>query len=119
MMLDAHLRTGRALRRSTARRDHADLDLPDRDPVALLVEQHEGRLADLVPVRVGRMLQSPFAFYRGSAALMALDLKDAPRTGTTVVACGDARLGNLGFYASPERSLVFDLNDFDEVNVGP
>ncbi|MDN4486756.1 DUF2252 domain-containing protein [Demequina sp. SYSU T00039] len=119
MTLDAQLSAGRALRRSVARRQHALLEMPDRDPVAILEAQHRGRVPELVPVRVARMLESPFAFYRGSAAHMAHDLRDAPRTGIVVVACGDAHLGNFGFYASPERELVFDLNDFDEANVGP
>ncbi len=88
-------------------------------PSGVLERQHESRLADLVPVRVGRMLQSPFAFYRGTAAVMAADLRDAPTTGVDVVSCGDAHISNFGFYASPERELVFDLNDFDEGGVAP
>lgn len=111
---------GRAARRTLRRRDQAVLTLPeDRDPVGLIEGQHASRLAELVPVRVGRMLQSPFTFYRGTAALMAADLKDAPTTGFDVVACGDAHISNFGFYASPERDLVFDLNDFDEAAVAP
>ncbi|SDF00127.1 DUF2252 domain-containing protein [Pseudonocardia oroxyli] len=102
------------------RRRQADLHLPaDRDPLAVLESQHSRRLADLVPVRIGRMLQSPFAFYRGSAAVMAADLRAAPSTGVDVVLCGDAHISNFGFYASPERELVFDLNDFDEAGIGP
>ncbi|BBG02492.1 hypothetical protein Pdca_37010 [Pseudonocardia autotrophica] len=110
---------GRA-RANLKRRDQAALVLPaDRDPVGLLEGQHVSRLADLVPVRVGRMLQSPFAFYRGGAGLMARDLRDAPVSGVDVVLCGDAHISNFGFYASPERELVFDLNDFDEAGIGP
>ena len=102
------------------RRRQADLHLPaDRDPLAVLESQHSRRLADLVPVRIGRMLQSPFAFYRGSAAVMAADLRAAPSSGVDVVLCGDAHISNFGFYASPERELVFDLNDFDEAGIGP
>src|ERR687898_295228 len=93
---------------------------PDRpDPLDLIEEAHEGRLQRLVPVRVGRMVASPYAFLRGSAALMAEDFAHLPRTGVEPVICGDAHLGNFGFYASPERDLVFDLNDFDEAHPGP
>src|SRR4029453_2698486 len=88
-------------------------------PVHLVEEAHEGRLQRLVPVRVGRMMASPYAFLRGSAALMAEDFAHLPRTGIEPVICGDAHLGNFGFYASPERDLVFDLNDFDEAHPGP
>src|ERR687898_252549 len=92
---------------------------PDRpDPLDLIEEAHEGRLQRLVPVRVGRMVASPYAFLRGSAALMAEDFAHLPRTGVEPVICGDAHLGNFGFYASPERDLVFDLNDFDEAHPG-
>lgn len=107
-------------RAALPRRGQAELVLPrERDPLGVLEGQHASRLADLVPVRIGRMLQSPFAFYRGTAAVMAADLRDAPSTGIDVVACGDAHISNFGFYASPERELVFDLNDFDEAGVGP
>src|SRR6478672_6777914 len=89
------------------------------DPVALLEEQNLTREQDLVPVRHGRMLASPFTFYRGAAKIMAADLKDTPRAGMKVQLCGDAHLSNFGVYASPERTLVFDLNDFDETLPGP
>jgi uncharacterized protein (DUF2252 family) len=89
------------------------------DPVDLVEQANEGRLPWLVPVRVGRMLASPYAFLRGSAAMMAEDFAHLPRTGIEPVICGDAHLGNFGFYASPERDLVFDLNDFDEAHPGP
>ncbi|MFL6103109.1 MAG: DUF2252 family protein, partial [Actinomycetes bacterium] len=88
------------------------------DPLDLIEEAHEGRLQRLVPVRVGRMMASPYAFLRGSAALMAEDFAHLPRTGVEPVICGDAHLGNFGFYASPERDLVIDLNDFDEAHPG-
>src|SRR5919107_3095841 len=88
------------------------------DPIDLIDDAHEGRLQRLVPVRVGRVLASPYAFLRGSAALMAEDFAPLPRTGVEPVICGDAHLGNFGFYASPERDLVFDLNDFDEAHPG-
>ncbi len=89
------------------------------DPVALLEEQNATREADLVPVRHGRMLVSPFTFYRGAAKIMAADLADTPTAGLNVQLCGDAHLSNFGVYASPERTLLFDLNDFDETLPGP
>lgn len=93
---------------------------PDRpDPVALLEEQNLTREQDLVPVRHGRMLVSPFTFYRGAAKIMATDLKDTPRAGLVSQLCGDAHLSNFGVFASPERTLLFDLNDFDETLPGP
>jgi uncharacterized protein (DUF2252 family) len=93
---------------------------PDRsDPVALLQEQDASREPDLVPVRHGRMLVSPFTFYRGAAKIMAEDLKDAPTAGLDVQLCGDAHLSNFGAFGSPERRLLFDLNDFDETLPGP
>ena len=89
------------------------------DPVALLEQQDATREVDLVPVRHGRMMVSPFTFYRGAAKIMAADLKDTPRAGLTVQLCGDAHLSNFGVFASPERALLFDLNDFDETLPGP
>lgn len=91
----------------------------DRDPVAILKKQDETRLPDLVPLRRERMSASPFTFYRGSARLMAHDLAQQANTGRQVVLCGDAHISNFGFFASPERRLVFDLNDFDEAAPGP
>src|SRR5689334_6211129 len=89
------------------------------DPVALLEEQDITREPDLVPVRHGRMMASAFTFYRGAAAVMAADLKDTPTAGLDAQLCGDAHLSNFGAYASPERKLLFDLNDFDETLPGP
>jgi uncharacterized protein (DUF2252 family) len=89
------------------------------DPVGLLEEQNRTREPDLVPVRHGRMLVSPFSFYRGTAKVMAADLKDIPTAGLQVQLCGDAHLSNFGLFASPERRLLFDLNDFDETLPGP
>jgi uncharacterized protein (DUF2252 family) len=111
---------GRSLRRKVPRSSLADWEPPaDRpDPVALVVENHEGRVPRLVPVRVGRMVASPYGFLRGSAVVMAEDVAHLPATGITPVVCGDAHLGNFGFYASPERDLVMDLNDFDEAHPG-
>jgi uncharacterized protein (DUF2252 family) len=89
------------------------------DPVALLEEQNLTREPDLVPVRHGRMMVSPFTFYRGAAKIMAADLKDTPVAGLDAQLCGDAHLSNFGLFASPERRLLFDLNDFDETLPGP
>ena len=89
------------------------------DPVALLEEQNTTREPDLVPVRHGRMMVSPFTFYRGAAKIMAADLEDTPTAGLVVQLCGDAHLSNFGVFASPERKLLFDLNDFDETLPGP
>jgi uncharacterized protein (DUF2252 family) len=112
---------GKKLRKKVSPSGHAGWKLAaDRpDPVALLAEQDETREPDLVPVRHGRMMVSPFTFYRGAAKIMAADLKDTPRAGLMVQLCGDAHLSNFGVFASPERTLLFDLNDFDETLTGP
>jgi uncharacterized protein (DUF2252 family) len=89
------------------------------DPIALLEEQAEGRIPELVPIRYGRMMISPFTFYRGAALLMASDLAATPRSGLTAQLCGDAHLSNFGIFASPERQMMFDINDFDETLPGP
>ncbi|CAM2173641.1 DUF2252 domain-containing protein [Paraburkholderia sacchari] len=90
-----------------------------RDPVELLSESNEGRLPSLIPIRFGRMSASPFAFYRGAAALMAADLATAPTSGLRVQACGDAHLMNFGGFATPERNVIFDINDLDETLPAP
>jgi uncharacterized protein (DUF2252 family) len=112
---------GRAARKTTPRTSHAIWSPPPgrADPVALLAEQNEQRLPWLVPIRHGRMMVSPMAFYRGAARVMAADLAATPSTGFVVRACGDAHLSNFGVYASPERQLVFDVTDFDETLPGP
>jgi hypothetical protein len=112
---------GRAARNIAPRRSHAIYEpAADRpDPVALLEQQGAERIADLLPIRYGRMLASPFAFLRGGALIMATDLGPTPASGITVQACGDAHLSNFGIYASPERRLVFDVNDFDETLPAP
>ena len=112
---------GKAARSALPREGHAVFDPPaDRaDPVGLLERQAASRLPDLVPVRYGRMLTSPFSYFRGAALPMAADLAATPVSGLAVQACGDAHLSNFGLYASPERALVFDLNDFDETLPGP
>jgi uncharacterized protein (DUF2252 family) len=89
------------------------------NPVDLLEQQAGSRVGQLLPLRYGRMLVSPFTFYRGAAAIMAADLADTPTSGLTAQLCGDAHLSNFGAYASPERELVFDVNDFDETLPGP
>jgi uncharacterized protein (DUF2252 family) len=113
------LAEGRALRRDVPRRAHASPAQAERDAVAILMEQNETRLADLVPIRIGRMLQSPFSYYRGTAAVMAYDLGQERRTGVDLVVCGDAHVSNFGLFAAPDRRVLFDLNDFDEAAVGP
>ena len=112
---------GREARKAAPRASHgAWTPAPDRpDPIALLRAQDDDRMTDLVPIRWGRMSASPFAFYRGSAVLMAADLAPLPRTELTVQLCGDAHLSNFGLYGSPERELLFDVNDFDETLPGP
>jgi uncharacterized protein (DUF2252 family) len=112
---------GRALRDRTPRASLGDWQPPaDRaDPVDLIRHAQLGRVDWLVPVRVARMVASPFAFLRGSANIMTADFATLPYSGITPIICGDAHLGNFGFYASPERQLVFDLNDFDEAHPGP
>ncbi|HEX7189566.1 MAG TPA: DUF2252 domain-containing protein [Actinomycetes bacterium] len=111
---------GRALREKVSRSSFADWapSASRPDPVDQVIQAHVGRLDWLVPVRVGRMAASPYAFLRGAAAIHAADFAELPSTRITPVICGDAHLGNFGFYASPERELVFDLNDFDEAHPG-
>ncbi len=110
---------GKSLRVTMPRTAHSELRAVDRDPVAILEQQNASRLQSLIPVRIGRMLESPFALYRGTAAVMANDLADDPRTGIFAVSCGDAHIANFGFFASPDRRLLFDLNDFDESAPAP
>lgn len=112
--------TGKELRKLAPRESHADWSpSPGRDPVGILLEQGKSRVQDLLPIRYGRMSASPFAFYRGGAAIMAADLAPTPVTGVRVQACGDAHISNFGGYAAPDRRLVFDLNDFDETLPAP
>ncbi|WP_371494420.1 DUF2252 domain-containing protein [Kitasatospora sp. NBC_00374] len=114
-------RRGRAERKHLGRAEHGPwIAASDRpDPVAVLVREAADRVAELLPIRYGRMAASPFAFLRGSAAVMAADLAAVPNTGLTVQLCGDAHLMNFGVFASPERALLFDVNDFDETLPGP
>ena len=119
--LDERLGQGRTARDRTPPSSHTGWSpAADRpDPVALLEQQDRTREPDLVPVRHGRMMVSPFTFYRGAAKIMAVDLKDTPVAGLNAQLCGDAHLSNFGMFASPERRLMFDLNDFDETLPGP
>lgn len=111
---------GRAARAAVCRADHADWSPPAmRNPLAELADSDAGRLPELVPLRHERMATSPFAFLRGLPALMTADLAATASTGLLTLLCGDAHLANFGFYASPDRDLVFDLNDFDEAAAGP
>ncbi len=114
-------KAGKAQRGSVPRTAHARWEpaAGRPDPVDVLADQNKRRVPDLVPLRFQRMLASPFTFLRGSAAIMAWDLAHGPRTDLTVTACGDAHLANFGLFAGPDRRLVFDLNDFDEVHPGP
>src|SRR6476469_4743614 len=108
-------------KRIVSRQSQADwAPLHDRaDPVDVLMGSSAGRLEELLPIRVGRMAATPFAFYRGAAAVMASDLASLPTTGLEVQACGDCHLMNFGLFATPERNVVFGLNDFDETIPGP
>lgn len=117
--LDERIEQGRALRKGTPRVSHSDVGDIKRDPIKLLEQSSAGRVERLVPLRYGRMLTSPFAFYRGSAAIQAHDLATTPHTGLIHQICGDAHLVNFGGFSSPERTLVFDMNDFDETHPGP
>ena len=112
---------GKAARDAAPRSAHGDWRpaAGRRDPVELLEEQDASRVPELVPIRYGRMLVSPFTFFRGAAYLMAADLAGAPRTGLQVQLCGDAHLSNFGAFAAPDRRLVFSINDFDETLPGP
>jgi uncharacterized protein (DUF2252 family) len=121
LTVDQRVARGRAARREAPRSEHGRWEpAPDRpDPVTLLEEQGASRVPELVPIRYGRMLVSPFTFYRGAAAIMAADLASTPVSGMTVQLCGDAHLSNFGVFGTPERQLIFDINDFDETLPGP
>ncbi|WP_087726006.1 DUF2252 domain-containing protein [Pandoraea sp. PE-S2T-3] len=116
---ETRVAAGRKLRDKTPRSSQSHLGNTDRDVVELLRISSEGRVASLVPLRYGRMLASPFAFYRGSAIVQAHDLAGTPNSGLTMQICGDCHLANFGGFATPERALIFDLNDFDETAPGP
>ena len=112
---------GKALRDLVPRAEHSGWTVPKNrpDPVEMVLAQDKDRMPELVPIRHGRMLQSPFAFYRGTAAIMAADLAHTPVSGLRVQACGDAHLSNFGAFATPERGVIFDVNDLDETLPAP
>lgn len=112
-------KAGREARARVPREALGDLPGADRDPLPILAASNAGRVASLIPIRHGRMLKNPFAFYRGAAALMAHDLAALPHSGISVQLCGDAHLANFGLFASPERRVLFGINDFDETLPGP
>jgi uncharacterized protein (DUF2252 family) len=121
LSVDERIERGREARRSAPRSSHGHWKVAhDRpDPIALLEEQATERVPELVPIRHGRMAVSPFTFYRGAALVMAADLAETPVSGVTVQICGDAHLLNFGMFGTPERQLIFDINDFDETLPGP
>ena len=112
---------GKAAREKVPRSSHGEWEpaARRRDPVKVLEDQAKSRVQELVPIRYGRMLASPFTFFRGAAAIMAMDLAKTPQSGLQVQACGDAHLSNFGVFAAPDRRLVMDVNDFDETLPGP
>jgi len=119
--IDERAAQGRALRDHVRRRDQGEWKAHKkrRDPIEILIEQGESRLPNLLPLRYSRMKTSPFAFLRGGAAVMTEDLAAMPSTGLTVQSGGDCHLLNFGGFATPERKMVFDINDFDEVSIAP
>jgi len=119
--LSKRLEQGKALRQKVPRQSHAAWkpSVHRRDPVSILIESTAGRIPELIPIRYGRMIQSPFTFFRGAAALMAADLAKTPKTGIFTQLCGDCHLLNFGAFATPERRFSFDINDFDETLPGP
>src|SRR4051794_40450186 len=119
--VETRMAEGRAQRESVPLEAHGEWAAPDGrpDPVGILEEQNTTRVPDLAPIRHGRMIVSPFTFYRGGAAIMASDLSQTPSTGLRVQCCGDAHLSNFGVFAAPDRRPVFDLNDFDETLPAP
>jgi uncharacterized protein (DUF2252 family) len=121
LRLEERMAKGKALREVASRKAQAEWKPPaDRpDAVDMLIESSQGREEDLIPIRYGRMMVSPFTFYRGAAAIMAYDLAHTPSTGLTLVADGDCHLMNFGGFATAERKVIFDLNDFDEVSIAP
>jgi len=121
LSIEERIAAGKALRDATPLGSHAGWKAHRnrRDPIKVLIEQNKARISSLVPIRFGRMMQSPFAFLRGSAAVMAADLAGTPISGIRVQACGDCHLVNFGVFATPERNLIFDINDFDETLPAP
>ena len=120
LTVDERVARGRAARQEAARSSHGRWEpaADHPDPIALLEDQAASRVPELVPIRYERILVSPFTFYRGAALIMAADLAATPVTGVTVQLCGDAHLSNFGLFGTPERQMLFDINDFDET-LGP
>src|SRR5262245_37357901 len=118
---DERAAAGKAARENAPRSSHGEWKPAKgrKDPVKVLEAQDKSRVPELVPIRHGRMLASPFTFFRGAAAIMAMDLAETPQSGLTVQLCGDAHLSNFGVFAAPDRHLVVDVNDFDETLPGP
>jgi len=111
---------GKALRESCPRESHKTIKIAEkRDPIKILLKNDKDRIESLLPIKYGRMIESPFAFYRGSASIMAHDLAATPSTGINIQVCGDCHLMNFGGFATPERKMVFDINDFDETSIAP
>lgn len=121
LRIEERFARGKALRAAATRQSQKEWNPPANrtDPVELLVESSQGRLEELLPIRYGRMMVNPFTFYRGAAAIMAYDLSQTPATGLTLLADGDCHLLNFGGFATAERKLIFDINDFDEVSLAP
>ena len=121
LRVEERLAKGKALRSIVARKAQMEWNPPTSraDPVDLLIENSKGRMEELIPIRYGRMMVSPFTFYRGAAAVMAYDLSHTPSTGLNLIADGDCHLLNFGGFATAERNLIFDVNDFDEVSIAP
>ncbi len=121
LKVEDRLAKGKALREHLARKTQSEWTPPKNrlDPIDLLIESSKDRTPELIPIRYGRMMVSPFTFFRGAAAIMASDLSHTPSTGLTLLACGDCHLLNFGGFATAERKLIFDLNDFDEVSFAP
>ena len=119
--IEERYKIGKAIREEVPRESHADWEPPSnrKDPIDILIKSNAGRLEKLVPIRHGRMSQNPFSYLRGSAAGMAYDLSFTPITGEYVQACGDCHMSNFGLFATPERNIIFDINDFDETTPGP
>lgn len=117
--ITSRIEAGKAARKVTPRKALAEFKPSKRDPIVLLEASNIGRVPELIPIRYGRMVANPFAFYRGAAPLMAYDLAKLPRSSVIVQLCGDAHLANFGLFASPERRVLFGLNDFDETLPGP
>lgn len=110
---------GKELRKNSARSEAGTFRPGERDPIGIIEAQNETRLQDLVPVRIGRMIESPFAYYRGTAGPMAADLSGESRSGFLVIGCGDAHVANFGLFGAPDRRILFDMNDFDEAGPCP